>query len=75
MACRYGTVEIVDFLRQNGADINLVFGKHEPTSDDMTPIVHAIVEKQYKIADYLLTRGATINFNSEAKRKTHVDRQ
>ena len=52
-ACRWGNVRMVEFLISQGADIE----QSNPAFNDATPIGIAVIEKQPKIVEYLISVG------------------
>jgi len=56
-ACRYGNSHIVEWLLNNGADINAT------DSENRTPLEYAIGTNNDKIAKYLVSQGGTLAGN------------
>ncbi|XP_050438309.1 myotrophin-like [Adelges cooleyi] len=52
-ACDYGHLDIVEYLIQNGADIN------KKDNFGITPLLCALWENHLKVAKYLIDKGAT----------------
>ncbi|XP_015374244.1 PREDICTED: myotrophin-like [Diuraphis noxia] len=54
-ACDYGHLDIVEYLIQNGADIN------KKDNFGITPLLCALWENHFKVAKYLIEKGAITN--------------
>ncbi|KAL4135538.1 hypothetical protein QTP88_007144 [Uroleucon formosanum] len=54
-ACDYGHLDIVEYLIQNGADIN------KKDNFGITPLLCALWENHFKVAKYLIDKGAITN--------------
>ncbi|XP_025409140.1 myotrophin-like [Sipha flava] len=52
-ACDYGHLDIVEYLIQNGADIN------KKDNFGITPLLCALWENHLRVAKYLIDKGAT----------------
>ncbi len=61
-----GRLEVVRFLLERGADINLPGCYHIQHRIEITPYCVARYEGRYLVADYLLQHGATIDIHTAA---------
>ena len=66
IACYRSRFEIVKILISHGADLNYVDANH------LSPLIICIMFQKWEIAEYLLAKGAILNFgcrNKEVQRK------
>ncbi|ESN93306.1 hypothetical protein HELRODRAFT_88948, partial [Helobdella robusta] len=56
-ACRWGNVKMVDFLINQGANIE----QPNPAFQDATPLNVAVLSKQPKVVEYLISKGAKVD--------------
>lgn len=61
LACEYGKTDVVNYLLDNGADINKSDKNSTEAGKGSTPIIKAIAEKRLDIIKLLIERGADLN--------------
>jgi ankyrin repeat protein len=57
-SAKYGRIEILSMILDNGADINVYNGS-------LTPFYTALVKDQFDVADYLIKKGASFENENE----------
>ena len=53
IACAYGSMDIIEFLVENGADVNA-----DLDVDGFNPIIRAALKRRDQVVRYLLRQGA-----------------
>jgi ankyrin repeat protein len=63
MAAEQGHMQIVEYLVQNGADVNATTSV---STGEVTPLRYAIANSDYQMTQYLIQHGADVNKANEA---------